>query len=1013
MDSLAVEHAVDSLNTISRKCIQTQEFDKGMESNNRAMSIALKNRGRLSSSYASCCFFKAKLFLYQGMYDDAEHWQLEYNSILASLQGEENENYAWGLDDLGQLYEAMGKFDKSEKLHLKAIDIFKKIKGVRHPDYAWTLNDLGKLYRTMGAYEKAEPLYIEAKNIWENALGKEHPDYAWSLNNLANLYNFMGSYEKAEPLLENAVSIWLKIYGEENAAYASGLNNLAALYYNMGLYIRAEPLFKKSCELREKLLGKNNPDYAGSLNNLAGVYMKMDSFESAEKLYKESLVIRDKIYGREHAEYANGIGNLGILYNLMGRKEKAESCFLEAISIWEKTKELEHPEYAVSLNHLANLYADTGFTETAEVYYLKAYRILVKVLGTSHPDFVQIQTQLAKLYVREARIQEAMPLLKSVAENRKVQLIKAVQFLSEYELSQYIHDFQNQEDELGTCYFLCSADENNSERGTLLSLAYDHALFYKGFLSTAATRLKFLSSSTAESRAIYLQLKSYRRRLAMEYALPISERTSVPELEAKANSAEKLLAKTVSGYAEAVRQVQWKDVQKSLGQNDAAIEFVHFNFNFPNATDRILYAALLVKKNVEHPILVPLFEEKSLDSLLHSFSERKADYVNRLYSLADRGAYAEKRAEKSLYEMIWKPLEKVLSGIQTIYYSPSGLLHRINLDAIPLSETETLADRYHFYRLNSTRQLVIPDDVKIVNNDAVLYGGIQFDQDTIPSENGSYLASRSEVKSSAQTLDSTSRGGSWNFLSGTEREVNSIEEIMKSTGFQAILKKAKAATEESFKNIGAHNFPSPRILHLATHGYFFPDPHQANSAKRGMTQDSASGERTATAALSKPKFQSETKETIFQLSDHPMLRSGLIFAGGNAAWQGKQTLEGREDGVLTAYEISQLDLSNTELVVLSACETGLGDIEGNEGVYGLQRAFKIAGVKYIIMSLWQVPDKQTSLLMTTFYKKFLEAEGPDKGGNKMSIPNAFHAAQKELRDIGLDPYQWAGFVLIE
>ena len=144
-----------------------------------------------------------------------------------------------------------------------------------------------------------------------------------------------------------------------------------------------------------------------------------------------------------------------------------------------------------------------------------------------------------------------------------------------------------------------------------------------------------------------------------------------------------------------------------------------------------------------------------------------------------------------------------------------------------------------------------------------------------------------------------------------------------------------------------------------------------------------------------------------------MLRSGLIMAGGNVAWQGKQTFEGREDGILTAYEISQMNLSNTELVVLSACETGLGDIQGNEGVYGLQRAFKIAGAKYLIMSLWQVPDKQTSLLMTTFYKKWLETEGPDKGGNKMTIPDAFHAAQKELRDIGLDPYQWAGFVLVE
>ncbi|MFZ1516101.1 MAG: CHAT domain-containing protein, partial [Saprospiraceae bacterium] len=227
------------------------------------------------------------------------------------------------------------------------------------------------------------------------------------------------------------------------------------------------------------------------------------------------------------------------------------------------------------------------------------------------------------------------------------------------------------------------------------------------------------------------------------------------------------------------------------------------------------------------------------------------------------------------------------------------------------------------------------------------------------------------------------RGGTWNYLAGTEREVNSIEKLILAAGMKVNLKKGYQATEESFKNIGANNAPSPRILHIATHGYFFPDP-KSTAKRTGLNGE---------------------QESVFKISDHPMLRSGLIMAGGNVAWQGKQTLEGKEDGILTAYEISQMNLSNTELVVLSACETGLGELQGNEGVYGLQRAFKIAGAKYLIMSLWQVPDKQTSLLMTTFYKKWLE--------DKMSIPDAFHAAQKELRDIGLDPYQWAGFVLVE
>jgi len=372
-----------------------------------------------------------------------------------------------------------------------------------------------------------------------------------------------------------------------------------------------------------------------------------------------------------------------------------------------------------------------------------------------------------------------------------------------------------------------------------------------------------------------------------------------------------------------------------------------------------------------------------LDSLLQSKSDRKADYVNALYTLSDRGAIAIEAPKKSLYEILWKPLEKELTGIKTIYFSPSGLLHRINLDAIPVSETETLADKYQLIELNSTRQLVIPTEIKNSNNDAVLYGGIQYEQVTTLQNNEPVIASRSRGELSFTYIDSTLRGGSWNYLAGTEREVNSIEKIMQTSSIHTTLKKGYFATEESFKNIDAINAASPRILHVATHGYFFSDPKE-NSKSSGISGQT---------------------EPVFKMSDHPMLRSGLIMAGGNAVWQGKQTLEGREDGILTAYEISQMNLSDTELVVLSACETGLGDIQGNEGVYGLQRAFKIAGAKYLIMSLWQVPDKQTSLLMTTFYEKWLE--------NKMTIPDAFHAAQKELRDNGLDPYNWAGFVLVE
>jgi hypothetical protein len=317
------------------------------------------------------------------------------------------------------------------------------------------------------------------------------------------------------------------------------------------------------------------------------------------------------------------------------------------------------------------------------------------------------------------------------------------------------------------------------------------------------------------------------------------------------------------------------------------------------------------------------------------------------------------------------------------------LLHRLNIGAIPTSGEATLADRYRLVELGSTRQLVIPSEIKVAASDAVLFGGVQYEMDStaISQANAgiaySDLASRGGL--SFAYSDSTLRGGAWGYLKWTGKEVFSLETLLKNSGFKTDLRKGYAATEESFKAaFGGSGKASPRVLHIATHGFFFPDP------KTEVRSERVSGEG----------------EPVFKISDHPMIRSGLILAGGNHAWKsGKPLKPDMEDGILTAYEISQMNLAATELVVLSACETGLGDIQGNEGVYGLQRAFKVAGAKYLIMSLWQVPDFQTQELMTSFYSKWLEG--------KMSIPDAFRSAQGEMREKYKNPYFWAGFVLVE
>ena len=1053
---------VDSLIKVSKALTAKNDFDKALEVNVTAEKIALEKLGKESAAYASTCFNLGRISFFKKDFSKAEIWYLKSKDIREKILGKEHADYITNIRNLAFLYVNMGHYQKAEQLFLEKKMIQEKVFGKAHPSYTSSLMDLANIYFTLGQNEKAESTYLESKAIGEIVLGKEHPDYIGILNNLASLYNTLGLYEKSEPLSLESKSIQEKVHGKESSAYAFSIINLAKISFELGQYERAENLYLETKNIQEKVLGHEHPDYAYNLNSLANLYSKLGQFDKAEQFFLKSKTIREKVFGKEHDYYAESLNDLANLYADMGQYEKSMAYYQELIKITETLFGKEHRKYATSISNLALLYMDIGQCEKSEPLLLTSKSILEKVLGkedpnfrlnldhlgylylkmgqikkaeqlfieskdlfektlgNTHPNFAQRLHNLGFLYLNSGQYEKAEPLLlKAKIKNEKalgkehqyyinglaslavlysdqsqyekaepyyqelcttnqIMISRALLHLSERELNNYMKKFLEYENRI-----LSFAQFSGREK--LVSAIFDQALFYKGFLLNSGTQVRRLALSNPNSAETFNKLKECRRRLATLYSKPISERDSaqITRLEVLDNDLEKGLAGKVLGYGEAMQQVKWKEVQTLLRYDEASIEFVHYRFYRNTQSDSTMYAALLLKKNENQPRLIALFEERALDSLLKNRPEHKADYVNNLYSLTDRGAKEAEALKRSLYEIIWQPLEKELVGIKTVYFSPSGLLHRINLDAIPVSETETLADKYQLIELNSTRQLVIRSDVKVLKNDAILFGGIQFEQDTNIQNIEPLLAFRSRGELFFNAVDTTLRGGSWNYLPGTEREVNAIEKIMQTSGVQTNLKKGYAATEESFKNIGANNNPSPRILHIATHGYFFPD------SKSTTKKSTLNGEQ----------------ETVFKISDHPMLRSGLIMARGNAAWKGIQTLEGREDGVLTAYEISQMNLSNTELVVLSACETGLGDIQGNEGVYGLQRAFKIAGAKYLIMSLWQVPDKQTSLLMTTFYKKWLE--------EKLTIPDAFHAAQKELRDIGLDPYQWAGFVLVE
>jgi CHAT domain-containing protein/Flp pilus assembly protein TadD len=979
LDTARVIREVDSLIQVSRELTGKREFEKALAVNDAAEKIALEKFGRESDAYGNCCCSRGRLLYSRGDFSDAKKWLKECNTIKGLVLGKRHSEYAASLNALAIACKSLGELENAEGYLIEAITIV-EVQNIKNTQYAAYLSNLGNLYRAMYKFEKAMPLLIEAKAIQEIQPGKMHSDYTNTLNNLAILYAEIGNFKQAELLLLDIKSIREKIWKKNHPDFSSSFINLASIYLSLGLYEKAEHLLLEAKVILETELGTpdliRSKNYLKLLNNLAIVYWRIKDYEKAEALFIELIEIREK-EGKRHRDYATALFNLANLYFDLGRFSEVEQLYIEAKTIKDEILGNKHPKYAQILNNTGKFYWKTGNYKQAESLFIEAIIIYEETFGKEHPEYIRVLNNLGQFYMDSNNYEKAEIFISESGRLNKSLQIEGLHYLSELEMSRNLSAFSQWQEE--TLSLVHRAYYSNKARTGIPLICYDNTLFYKGFLLTAANQIKQLALSDSATTEKFNLLKSYQRRLAAEYAKPIAERKNVAELEEKANEIEKDLARSVAGYGEAMRQVKWQEVQQVLRPGEAAIEFVHYRYYDKKETDSIMYAALLLRPGDEQPFFVPLCEARQLQSHIEA---QRLKSINNLYAYFGEGS-------PSLYTLLWSSLEPYLKGVNTIYYSPSGELHRFNLAAVGLP-SGVLDDRYRLQLLMSTRQLVSPaQPPSAKKGEALVFGGIRYDVDStaIYKANEKFGALTKDATGGYLDYVDRTRGdfkGMWGYLEGTKQEADSIRMTLEDAGFAVMLRQGEEATEEVFKQTGRYggrNIASPTILHIATHGYFFPDPTQ-QPTKGGVDN-----------------------EPVFKMSEHPLIRSGLILAGANHAWSTGRPYTGAEDGILTAYEVSQMDLSNTELVVLSACETGLGDIQGNEGVYGLQRAFRIAGAKYLLMSLWNVPDEATRQLMTGFYRYWLT--------DKMPLEDAFRKAQVELRIQNSDPEVWAGFVLIK
>jgi CHAT domain-containing protein len=978
-NSESIQLQVDSLIQVSRKLTLDMQYDKALQLMTDAEQLVVNGIGTESKTYADICFNRGRIYKFNRKNDEAEKWYLESLKLRERFLGNQHPDYAWSLNNLAAIYLEKGQYQKSEKFYLQSKKIRETHLGSNHPEYASSLNNLANLYVRTGRYEEAESLYIQSRKIREQFTGKDIQSQSANLNNLANLYVTMGNYDKAEPIYLEVKELIEKELTIEHPSYRICINNLATIYMELGIYDKSEQLYLEADDIQAKLVGKDHPDYASSINNLAILYLRKGTFQKAESLYLEAKVIRETKLGKLHPEYAASITGLADLYVEIKKFKEAESLYIEAKTLREKLFGNLHPDYAWNLAKLANCYYRSGQYTLAEKPLLEAKEIRKNTLGENHPDYSEALKSLFELYRAMGIHEKAEQTLLEFSQFDRKFIMRATQHLSEVELNKYLARYSEMQSKMYS--YVLERTQTGKQNILLAGLCYDNVLFLKGFLLNASIRLKQLASRDKSTVDLYNEFRSIGRRLAIEYAKPVNKQSQVAELESRSDELEKIIARKVSEHKLVTKQVNWEDIRNKLTVGEAAIEFIHFN-HYDSKTKKTdtHYAALIIKSALDPQVaieFIELFKESSLDTLLNDRTERRSDYVNNLYSINDRGATSLKSPQRSLYEIIWKPLQLKLDGITKIYFAPTGLLHRINLGAIAVADEKILNDKYKLVSMTSTRNFYeLNEQYIIVSRVIQIYGGIKYDLDSTIIHG----FETKDSQSSASIIE-TSRGGAWNYLKWTEKEASLIAGICKQAGYDPDLRLGYAATETSFKN-SEHHLQSPFVLHIATHGYFIPD---GSASKNNLT---------------------EYRDNPFIHSTNPMMRSGLIFSGGNYAWNtGNPPYKGMDDGILTAYEISKVDMDKTSLVVLSACETGLGDLIGNEGVYGLQRAFKIAGVNAIIMSLWQIPDQETKEFMVSFYKNWLD--------KRLTIREAFRITQQEMRERFINPYQWAGFVLVE
>lgn len=936
----------DHLDILNHMAILYELTDKYADASNtldKAGYVAASKYSKTDYQYAAELTNIARLEIKLGLYEKAEEHINTSLKILEEFRKDDSKKVflVRAIEAQATLFGIKGMFDEAEDALDRSARIISRANNTLVGlDELTTARELSSLFIQLGRYSLTEEILTKLIAESEKLYGTNSIRLIDPLVDQGRLALAKGDYTLAEKIAQRVNKIATEVYGERSTKTAPTQKLLADIDYAIGDYEKAEEMTLKALASQEKQFGRNHIEVAKSLAQLALIkFYKGDKPAEVEKILAEAREIMGNKLGKENPQYAEILKSVATVKISERKYSEAFSVLTQAEAIWRaKTGTKTNINAAAIYTLSGDVYYQLKNYKQAEVFYTSARDIYEKYFSRTHPEYVKILSKQAKVYYMEKDFKKAKKNIEEALNNYEVFIKQYFPALSEREKAKYWNTIKGDFEFYNTLAFSQLEDFKD-----LSGKVYDYQLLTKALLLSSSIKIRErILNSTDESLktsySLWIEKKEFLTNALSMSTQQLTENGIDPNaLNEEVEKLEKEISQKSELFGQSFdnKKIKYQDVQKSVNKNEFAVEIIRYRYFNHSFTDSIIYAALYIKNDNARPKVVVMPEG-------HRMETRFFRYY--------RNSIIGKIPDQYSYGVFWEPLQKAIGTAATIYLSADGVYNQINLEAIPTPDGRYLIDNANIIMVSNTKDLYlrkVKSKTVAGSKTATMFG------------NPTFYMTASTNRNIPQ-------------LPGTEKEVEELQELLKQKGWVTDEYVEKSASEDQVKVLA-----SPKIFHIATHGFYTP-------------------------AVNPDELESLT-ESEATVTENPLLKTGLLLTGAGDVLNKTKYNYNMESGILTAYEAMSLNLDHTDLVVLSACETGLGEISNGEGVYGLQRAFLVAGAKVLIMSMFKVDDDATQKLILNFYRKWL---------NTNNLRQSFIDAKKELRVEYPEPIYWGAFMMI-